>query len=396
MSSSQSWVMDVLFALGGYEALRPDRRPWHELVGYDHSDLEAVFDQARAVDMLPKAFARVAQQIEAEAARAEAAGHLRTAWRFFLRAALLYGRGQYHLYHDSPTKDRLHQQMVRCYEKVIAYNLNPAERVEIPFEGRSLAGVLQYPGGGSGSFPLVLLIPGMDAIKEERHLVAQWFVERGTAVLVLDGPGQGESLLRGIKVTVDNYERAGAAAIDYLTSRGPFDRDRVAVMGTSMGSYWATRITACDSRVKACAVAMGCYGPMDVIFKAARPSFRRNYMYMSGISDEAAFDAMIRQMHLADLEARVRVPYLMVHGEYDELNPLEHALVHYKGLPGPKAVWVFEDEFHPMGRRAADFMPLMLDWIEDRLNGRALQVDDERIYFPSRARGGGRERWEPT
>jgi hypothetical protein len=40
-------------------------------------------------------------------------------------------------------------------------------------------------------------------------------------VSALDGPGQGESLLRMLKVRVGtwNYERAVSAVIDYLQSR---------------------------------------------------------------------------------------------------------------------------------------------------------------------------------
>lgn len=389
MADAQKWIMDALVGVGGYETLRPDRTPWHELVGYDHGDLDAVFRQIRCVDMLPKAFADIARQVEAEAERAEAAGHVRTAWRFYLRAALLYGRGQYQIYRDSPFKARLHEKMTRCYQQVIHYNPTPVERIEIPFAGSALVGVLHLPAGPEPA-PIVLLIPGMDAIKEERHVPCQWFVERGIAVLVLDGPGQGESLLRGIKVTVDNYEQAASAVIDDLARRGRVRIDRLAVFGTSMGSYWGTRILAHDPRVTACAVAMGCYGPMDVIFKAARPSFRQNYMYMSGITDDAAFDRMIEQMDLGTLASRLTRPYLMVHGEYDELHPLDHALAHYTRVPGPKALWVFEEEFHPMGRRAADFMPLMIDWLEERLDGKAVDCADERTCFRSRSRGGGR------
>mgnify|MGYP003352428067 FL=1 len=44
-----------------------------------------------------------------------------------------------------------------------------------------------------------------------------------------DGPGQGESNLRGIRLTADNYEEAAAAAIDYLMKRKEVDAQKIGV-----------------------------------------------------------------------------------------------------------------------------------------------------------------------
>jgi len=50
----------------------------------------------------------VATQLAGEAALAAAEGHQASATRLFHRAALLYGRGQYHLFEDSELKRRLY------------------------------------------------------------------------------------------------------------------------------------------------------------------------------------------------------------------------------------------------------------------------------------------------
>ena len=55
-------------------------------------------------------------------------------------------------------------------------------------------------------------------------------------LMVMDGPGQGISNLRKIRVTPDNYERAGSAVIDYLLTRPEVDPERFAIAGVSMGS----------------------------------------------------------------------------------------------------------------------------------------------------------------
>jgi len=55
----------------------------------------------------------------------------------------------------------------------------------------------------------------MDSVKEDMPLYGDALLERGIATLRLDGPGQGESNLRKIRVTENNYEVAGKNAVDY-------------------------------------------------------------------------------------------------------------------------------------------------------------------------------------
>lgn len=56
----------------------------------------------------------------------------------------------------------------KCYKRVIERNPIPIDRIEIPFEGKTLYGILHLPGL-SGKFPVVLLGPGMDMFKEDWH-----------------------------------------------------------------------------------------------------------------------------------------------------------------------------------------------------------------------------------
>ena len=68
----------------------------------------------------------------------------------------------------------------------------PIERVEFPYEGVAMPGWLRKPRGG-GRPPVAIILPGLDACKEELHAWADSFVDRGVAALTLDGPGQGET-----------------------------------------------------------------------------------------------------------------------------------------------------------------------------------------------------------
>ena len=139
---------------------------------------------------------------------------------------------------------------------------------------------------------------------------------------VLDGPGQGESNTRETWVTLDNFERAGKAAIDFIENIPELDASKVGVYGWSMGSYWGPRVAAFDPRVRALVGAMGNYLQKDTIFKHSKPAYRANYMYMSNTHEEDAFDAMAAQMTLEPLAGKIKCPTLLAMGEYDELCPL--------------------------------------------------------------------------
>ena len=76
------------------------------------------------------------------------------------------------------------------------------------------------------------------------------------ACLIVDGPGNGESIrFRGMTARYDSNV-AGSAAVDYLEKREDVDKDRIAVMGVSLGGYFAPRCAAFEKRFKAC-VAWG-------------------------------------------------------------------------------------------------------------------------------------------
>lgn len=378
----QKWVLDTLLGAFGMDVLHPESRPIFLQLGYGMADIERVIQRWKGGDWTVKAFTSRAAEVERLARRSEDEGYRLTARDLYLRAALLYGRAQYAIFRDDPIKSGYHAKLVECFQQVMALNPTPIERVEIPFEGKTIYALLHLPADTRGRVPAALLVPGMDMVKEEWTAASQrYFLERGMATLAIDGPGQGETLLHGLKVTVDNYERSAQAAISYLTSRPEIDPERIVMFGVSMGSHWGTRIAASDGRLKAAATAMGCYGPKDTIFKWAQPSYRVNYMYMAGIYDEEAFDRMADQMVLDQVAPQVRCPFLMVQGEFDELSPLHEVLPIYELVRAPKEVWVCEDQFHPLGGVFAEVLTGVADWLQARLAGVPIKGNDRRLYF---------------
>jgi len=329
---------------------------------------------------IPREFSRAAERREELAREAEKAGHGVEAREHYYVAAIFYINAMWAVYEDGNAKRIAWGEKKRaCYDKFIQFAGRPIERVELPFEGKTVSAILHLPPRmkAGEKVPAILYIPGMDGVKEDNPMQGDPFLERGVAVLAIDGPGQGETRARGVKCTAANYADAGKLACDYLVKRPEIDANRLAIMGSSMGSYWGPRVAAAEPRFKACAVSGVCVEPGQyTIFNTASPTFKMNYMYMSGYDDEAAFDEFAKTLTLKEAAAKIACPYFIVAGEDDELCPIEFVYEFMEQIRSPKVLVVYEGEKHSIRNPRA--RTLLVDWLKDRLEGKPFK--SEKIY----------------
>lgn len=366
--NAQRWILDALLKQGGWDVLHPGVQTFFEEFGYYHADIERIFSRVQAASQIPKAWLLTAAEVNRRAEYYLNRGHRRAAYGLFKRAMLLYGRGQYAFFGDDPRKTAYHGEAMRCFEQVAALAPHVVERAAVPLGDMQVHCLFEAPLAAR-QLPCVVLLPGMDMFKEDFHeLVERWIIPRGWAACAIDGPGQGETLLHGGKVTIDNYEQAVSKVIDWLVRRPEVDAERIVLAGISMGAYWGTRVAATEQRLKAVATLQGCHGPKFIIFNAAQPKFKENFMYMAGISDEAEFDRFAERLILSKSILRsIQMPYLLIVGEFDELTTLADTLAVYEQIPAPKEIRVYEWEFHPMGPPAREWQTAALDWLEQAL-----------------------------
>ncbi len=142
------------------------------------------------------------------------------------------------------------------------------------------------------------------------------------------------------------------------------------MFGISMSGYWGSRAAATDRRLAALAAFEAPTGDFATIFERAQPTFKNNFMYMSGYIDESAFDRELAGcMPLGSLVTKILCPVLYGIGEFDELTPLEQALANYELVRAPKEIRVYEGEFHPLGGVAAEVFRFGAEWLERALSG---------------------------
>ncbi|GGN95322.1 hypothetical protein GCM10011579_095770 [Streptomyces albiflavescens] len=371
-SVGQSWSLDIALAQGGFDALHPEAKGTLEQLGHDHTDFDKVFALVKSGAMLPKAWATVATQAEARAAHHEKNGFAQTAADLYLRAAVMWGRAQYSIFDAAdPRKAAMRKHANHCVERLGALRENRVRRVVLDFEGKHIYALLHLPARAVQAAPAVILGPGMDMIKEDYIYAAErYYTSRGIVALSIEGPGQGESRANGLTVDLTNYERAISRYIDYLAGLPEVDAERIGMFGISMSGYWGLRAAATDSRLAAMASFEGVTGDFETIFNRAQPTFKNNYMYMSGYTDEDLFDTELAQrMPLGALVSGITCPVFMGIGEFDELTPLEQALATYERVRAPKEMRVYENEFHPLGQVAAEIFRFGAEWLERALNG---------------------------
>src|SRR5205823_4620103 len=190
------------------------------------------------------------------------------------RAGVYYHFGKFLFVQDLAQMKAAHMKAVECRRLAAPHLRPPGERVEIPYQGKFLAGILRKPEAVERP-PALVFACGLDSCKEEIDAYEQPFLARGIATLVFDGPGQGEAeydfAIRG------DYEAAAGAVIDHIESRGDLDSGRIAMAGISLGGYYAPRSAAFDPRIKACLALGGPYNwakSWDGVPDLTREAFR--------------------------------------------------------------------------------------------------------------------------
>jgi dipeptidyl aminopeptidase/acylaminoacyl peptidase len=392
---SQRWIANRLYRLMGRGALfweRPEESLGANVMrGANYFDLKDTGDKIKTIEEVPKENIRTAKRLENLGKREEDAGHHETACDYYYRAGFFYMGAAWGIF-DSDDEELiwLTEKIQNTFDKVMQYNLYPMERVEIPFEGKSIPGILTMTPGKKKA-PTILFVPGMDVHKENalNHLNNP-YVRRGMNTLVIDGPGQGESLMRKIWVDEENYARAGKAAIDYLVQRREVDPDKIGLHGLSMGTYWGPLIAMNDPRVKALGTQASCHYNKDHIFNETSFNFRLRFMWMSGNRSDKEFDEMAAKMTLEGRESRIKCPHIIFHGEFDHLTNTQEVYKYFTRLGSEiKELRIYENQYHGVMRFFDELANMSADWLRDRLNGvppkeksRVVLVDWNRKEHP--------------
>jgi len=329
--------------------------------GTSYPDFAATMARISRWDDWCREWGRTARHYEQLAETAATAGRTVTAGEAWRRAALCWHWGKF-VFTDHPEEQRAaHERTVACFRLGADTLSPPAEPVRVPYAGSALAAYVRVPPGPPP--PIVVMIPGLDSVKEELQATAEDMLRRGLAVIAIDGPGQGEA---EYEFPIEPaYERVVMAVADYLKGRDDVDPDRMGVFGVSLGGYYAARSAAYEPRVRAAVELTGPYR-FDLDWDTLPPQTRTTFQHRSGAASPAQARERAAALTLEDAAARITCPLLVVHGGRDRLIPPYHAERLAREAPGAELM-MDPDGGHGLANHAFESRSAMADWLVSRL-----------------------------
>jgi dipeptidyl aminopeptidase/acylaminoacyl peptidase len=346
-------------------AVRQAEHLTHRFVsnGVPLADLENIKSELGEWTTWYAAWERAGDARMRDATEAERSGSTLTAAELRLVASLEYHFGKFLFVHDQQVMRVAETKASGAYREALPDLPWPGRIIDVPFDGFALPGVLRAPPG-EGPFPTVLLVPGLDAAKEELHLFSEVFLRRGMATFVVDGPGQGESEF-DLPLTAA-WEDVAAAVLDVLLEQPEVDRDRAGIAGVSLGGYYAARAASRVPELRAGVSIGGCFSMGESWPDLAFLS-RQAFQVRTRAADPEQAATNAEAFTLAYTPAETGIPFLVVHGERDRLFDTEQAkrlASHF----GDCAELVLEPEgnhvLHNLGYRVR---PAAADWLVSRL-----------------------------
>jgi pimeloyl-ACP methyl ester carboxylesterase len=192
----------------------------------DRNDLHDTARGVRSLDECAAAFTALAERAEADGRLRNATSYLRIA-EFFTPKMSGAGVPVYRRYRD-------------LFDRAFAEG--GAVRHEIPYGGQTLP-AYRLRAVGPMSRGTVLLHGGFDSLIEEFYAIWERIAASGFDVIAYEGPGQGGARALGGLTFDHDWEKPVAAVLDH------FAVNRAAIVGISMGGYWALRAASREPRI---------------------------------------------------------------------------------------------------------------------------------------------------
>jgi dipeptidyl aminopeptidase/acylaminoacyl peptidase len=291
-----------------------------------------------------------------------------------LRAFNYFRTAEFFLPHSGPERLPTYTRAREAFRAALPLLPIDAEPVDVPDGDVTYEGyVFSPPGAADGPpRPGVLCLGGADSYAEELYFFgARALVDRGAVVMTVDTPGRGVALRRDGLHACAAYEEPTSRALDVLAARPEVDADRIGVVGSSLGGYYAPRLAAADERVKALVCWCACFDVLEDLYEFY-PPIRPQMQWVVGAADDAEARARLADFHLRDAAPRITCPIFISHGRDDEFMPTSSAerLFHTVASTDKQLkIWERDEggALHCGYDNWAAYIPLMFDWLLSRL-----------------------------
>jgi dienelactone hydrolase len=330
---------------------------------------------------------RMGDKIEARGREEETRSHSLTAAACFLRASRYYQTGERFIHPRSEHSLEVYAKSVKIFRDAAAIIRRPRiEPVEVPYNGSTLPALLVHPdpaAAGARPAPAMVFFDGFDVTKELQYGYGiPDLAARGVGCLIVDGPGNGESVRFRNLPLIAETERYATPAYEYLVGRREFDPKRIGVMALSLGGYYAPRAASLEPRF-ACCVAWGAQWDYHAIWAKRLDELAagkvlslsvppEHLQWVLGVSSNEAALKKLEGFRLDGIVQRMQCPFLLLHGAGDQQIPLALAEKCFAAVGSKrKTLKVFGHEEGGFHHCQVDNVTIgvhfMWDWITDVL-----------------------------
>jgi dienelactone hydrolase len=374
------WSMGLLLCLSG--------APWG---GAEIDDVNrvgrALADRVGDDDAWFAEWTRMGERVEVQGQDARAKGHKLTAASCLMRAAHYYQTGERFLQPKSAHGMAVYKKAVAAFRAGAGLLSRPrVEAVEVPYAGKSLPALFVHPdpeAAGKKPAPAMVFFDGFDITKEIQYFKGiPDLAARGIGCLIVDGPGNGESVRFRDMPLIAETERYGTAAYEFLAARKEIDPARIGVMAISLGGYYAPRAASLEPRFAAC-IAWGAQWDYHDVWKRRFEALDsgkvlslsvppEHLMWVFGVDSRAVAMKKLEGFRLDGIVQQMKCPFLLLHGAGDEQIPLAIAEKCFAAVGSKKKTMkVFERDEGGFHHCQVDNITLgthyMWDWLVDVL-----------------------------
>lgn len=318
---------------------------------------------------------KMADKLVDLAAEDSARGHHFSAGEKLKRAAIYFTTAERMQGHGTAGRAEVYSKALDAFTRGTKAAGDDVVRVTIPYQGKELS-ALWYRTGDRERKPAVVYCNGLDSTKELLWFsgLPQALAKRGISTLCVDQPGTGEALRLNGLVATHESERWASPWMDWLTEQPDVDASKIGMTGISLGGYYAPRAVAFEPRFASGAVWGANHDWAEVQQKRLRregenpvPHYWSHVHWVFGATSMDDFLDKAKGMTLSGVMDRIKVPFLVTHGERDRQIPIKYAHQSYDELVNSpnRQLRIFTDREGGVEHVGADNMSFGRDFIAD-------------------------------
>jgi surfactin synthase thioesterase subunit len=299
---------------------------------------------------------------------AESAAHPASRRALHRSAAACFHWAEFMYFDDATRKTKLRQALRRHFLASLGSEAETVERHRFSYRGRDYSTLCFLPPNQPENVPLpiALFSNGLDSATEVEPLsLAEPFLERGIAVVLFEGPGQGLHL--GQMPLATKMEEFVAVLVNELRQDSLLDTGCMGFVGVSFGGHVALRVAQAMPKVFRC-VANYSGGPAVAPYESLPRRLKQDFSFAFGAAPEA-MPALLRSIAIDPVtDETSHPPLLSIHGALDDIFPLAALREHRHCTRGNHDLVIYPGEAHVCLNYLHQNTQTLANWMANHLN----------------------------